>query len=155
MEWGLIIAGLGIGVLVGLTGMGGGSLLTPLLVLVFKFDPVAAIGTDILHGAIFKSFGSWRHRQLGTVHMPLVTWMALGSVPSSLMRSRQCHDVGARLMCLLLAMAIYMPSLHRYVSSWLTSATLCDCVHVRKQRSSAKSKREKSPFSVCSRSMML
>lgn len=84
MDWKLSLAGLLIGALVGMTGMGGGSLMTPLLVLVFGFKPTVAIGTDILHGAIFKSFGAVRHRQLGTVHVRLTLWMLLGSAPLSL-----------------------------------------------------------------------
>ena len=80
----LAFAGLLVGVLVGTTGMGGGSLLTPILVLLFGFDPGVAIGTDILHGAIFKSFGAVRHRTLGTVHARLASWMLLGSAPMSL-----------------------------------------------------------------------
>ena len=60
-DWKLSIAGLFIGVLVGMTGMGGGSLMTPMLVFLFGFKPTVAIGTDILHGAIFKSFGAARH----------------------------------------------------------------------------------------------
>ena len=55
MSWQLSIAGLLVGVLVGLTGVGGGSLMTPLLVLLFGFHPTTAIGTDILHGALFKT----------------------------------------------------------------------------------------------------
>ena len=84
MDWKLSIAGLFIGVLVGMTGMGGGSLMTPMLVFLFGFKPTVAIGTDILHGAIFKSFGAARHRQLGTVHARLTLWMLLGSAPFSL-----------------------------------------------------------------------
>jgi len=80
----LSIAGFLIGLLVGVTGMGGGSLMTPMLVLVFGFKPTVAIGTDILHGAIFKSFGAIRHRQLGHVHARLTLWMLLGSAPASL-----------------------------------------------------------------------
>ena len=80
----LAIAGLFIGLLVGMTGMGGGSLMTPMLVFLFGFKPTVAIGTDILHGAIFKSFGAVRHRQLGTVHLRLTAWMLLGSAPFSL-----------------------------------------------------------------------
>jgi hypothetical protein len=83
VTWQLSLAGLLIGLLVGMTGMGGGSLMTPLLVLVFGFKPTVAIGTDILHGAIFKSFGAWRHRTLGTVHARLTLWMLLGSAPAS------------------------------------------------------------------------
>jgi len=59
--------------------------MTPLLILVFGFDPKAAVGTDILHGAIFKSFGAARHRMLGTVHARLSLWMLLGSAPMSLL----------------------------------------------------------------------
>jgi uncharacterized membrane protein YfcA len=84
VTWQLTVTGLAIGLLVGMTGMGGGSLMTPLLVLVFGFKPTVAIGTDILHGAIFKTFGAVRHRQLGTVHARLTVWMLLGSAPSSL-----------------------------------------------------------------------
>ena len=84
MDWKLSIAGLFVGVLVGMTGMGGGSLMTPMLVFLFGFKPTVAIGTDILHGAVFKSFGAARHRQLGTVHARLTFWMLLGSAPFSL-----------------------------------------------------------------------
>jgi hypothetical protein len=84
MTWELSIAGLLVGALVGMTGMGGGSLMTPMLILIFGFNPKTAVGTDILHGAIFKSFGAVRHRQLGNVHVPLALWMLLGSAPLSL-----------------------------------------------------------------------
>jgi uncharacterized membrane protein YfcA len=67
-----------------MTGMGGGSLMTPMLILLFGFDPKTAVGTDILHGAIFKSFGAFRHRQLGNVHTRLALWMLVGSAPFSL-----------------------------------------------------------------------
>lgn len=84
MTWQLVLTGLGIGLLVGMTGMGGGSLMTPILVLGFDFPPVTAVGTDIFHGAIFKTIGAWRHRILGHVHARLTFWFALGSVPASI-----------------------------------------------------------------------
>jgi uncharacterized protein len=84
VTWQFTLTGFLIGALVGLTGMGGGSLMTPILVIVFGFKPTFAVGTDILHGAIFKSFGAARHRQLGTVHARLTAWMFLGSGPLSL-----------------------------------------------------------------------
>ncbi|MCW2963055.1 MAG: hypothetical protein JWO17_307 [Actinomycetia bacterium] len=84
MTWELSLAGLLVGALVGMTGMGGGSLMTPMLILIFGFNPKTAVGTDILHGAVFKSFGAIRHRQLGNVHVPLALWMLLGSAPLSL-----------------------------------------------------------------------
>ena len=85
MTWQFTVTGLLIGALVGLTGMGGGSLMTPILIFLFGFDPAVAIGTDILHGAIFKSFGAARHRKLGQVHARLASWMLLGSAPMSLL----------------------------------------------------------------------
>jgi len=84
VTWQFTLTGLLIGALVGLTGMGGGSLMTPILVIVFGFKPTYAVGTDILHGAIFKSFGAVRHRRLGTVHAHLTLWMFAGSGPLSL-----------------------------------------------------------------------
>jgi uncharacterized protein len=84
MEWKLALAGLLVGSLVGLTGMGGGSLMTPLLIFIFGFHPSVAIGTDIFHGAVFKSVGAVRHRMLGTVHARLSGWMFLASAPMSL-----------------------------------------------------------------------
>ena len=84
MDWKLTLAGLLIGLLVGMTGLGGGSLMTPLLILLFGFDPKVAVGTDILHGAAFKTVGAIRHRTLGTVHIPLALWMLAGSAPMSL-----------------------------------------------------------------------
>jgi len=85
MTWQFTLSGFLIGCLVGVTGMGGGSLLTPILVIFFGFKPTLAVGTDILHGAIFKSFGAVQHRRLGTVHLRLVLWMFLGSGPMSLL----------------------------------------------------------------------
>ena len=85
MTWQFTLSGLLIGLLVGVTGMGGGSLLTPILVIFFGFKPTLAVGTDVLHGAIFKSFGAVRHRRLGTVHARLTLWMFLGSGPMSLL----------------------------------------------------------------------
>jgi uncharacterized membrane protein YfcA len=84
MDWKLALAGLLIGLLVGMTGMGGGSLMTPILVILFGFKPSLAIGTDIAHGAIFKTVGAFRHRRLGNVQAKLSGWMLLGSAPSSL-----------------------------------------------------------------------
>jgi uncharacterized protein len=85
VSWQFVLAGLLVGTLVGMTGMGGGSLLTPILVLMLGFNPTVAIGTDIAHGAIFKTVGAIRHRGLGNVHARLSGWMFLGSAPASLL----------------------------------------------------------------------
>jgi uncharacterized membrane protein YfcA len=80
----IIFFGLGIGVLVGMTGMGGGSLMTPLLILIFGIQPTTAIGTDIFYSAVTKTVGGWRHLRMKTVNMELVRWLALGSVPAAI-----------------------------------------------------------------------
>jgi uncharacterized membrane protein YfcA len=81
MTWQFTVTGLGLGLIVGLTGVGGGSLMTPILIVVFGFSPSNAVGTDIFHGAIFKSFGALRHRRLRTVHGHLAFWLFAGSGP--------------------------------------------------------------------------
>lgn len=80
----LIVFGLGVGVLVGATGMGGGSLMTPLLILVFGVKPVTAVGTDLAYAAVTKTVGGFKHFRQGTVDLRLSTWMALGSVPAAI-----------------------------------------------------------------------
>jgi uncharacterized protein len=81
----IVFFGFGVGFLVGMTGMGGGSLMTPLLVLLFGVKPTTAIGTDIAYAAITKTAGGWRHLKLKTVNMSLVYWMAIGSVPMAVL----------------------------------------------------------------------
>src|SRR2546423_13138126 len=79
----VIVFGLGVGVLIGLTGIGGGSLMTPLLVLIIGTKPVVAVGTDIAYGAITKTLGGWRHLRSGTVDIKLSKWLAFGRVPAA------------------------------------------------------------------------
>jgi len=81
MTWQFTLTGLGLGLIVGLTGVGGGSLMTPILIILFGFKPTTAVGTDIFHGAVFKSFGALRHRRLQTVHGHLAFWLFAGSGP--------------------------------------------------------------------------
>jgi hypothetical protein len=83
MDPAIVLFGLGIGVLVGMTGMGGGSLMTPLLILIFGIQPTTAIGTDIFYSAVTKTVGGWRHLKMKTVNMELVRWLAIGSVPAA------------------------------------------------------------------------
>src|SRR3954449_1297467 len=70
--------------LVGMTGMGGASLMTPLLILVVGTQPVTAIGTDIFYGAITKTVGGWGHIRQKTVHRGIAFWLAVGSVPAAI-----------------------------------------------------------------------
>src|SRR5687768_2292167 len=84
MDATIIFFGLAVGVLIGLTGVGGGSLMTPLLLLVGGYAPAVAIGTDLAYGAITKTVGGWRHLRAGHVDLRLSWWLAAGSVPGSL-----------------------------------------------------------------------
>src|SRR5256885_10540727 len=79
----IVLCGFGVGILVGTTGIGGGSLMTPILILVFGFKPTTAIGTDLAYGAVTKTVGGWRHWKQSTVDFGLSTWMAFGSVPAA------------------------------------------------------------------------
>jgi uncharacterized protein len=83
VDYALIAFGLGVGVLVGMTGIGGGSLMTPMLILVFGVTPVTAIGTDLAYAAVTKTVGGYKHWRQKTVDVRLSTWMALGSVPAA------------------------------------------------------------------------
>jgi len=80
----IILFGFGIGLLVGMTGMGGASLMTPMLILLFGITPVTAIGTDIFYAAVTKTVGGYKHMKLGTVHKGLAFWLAVGSLPSAI-----------------------------------------------------------------------
>jgi uncharacterized membrane protein YfcA len=83
MDFTLALAGLGVGVIVGLTGMGGGALMTPILVLVFGVPPVAAVSSDLAASAVMKPFGGFVHARRGTVNWAMVGWLCAGSVPSA------------------------------------------------------------------------
>lgn len=78
------LAGLAVGILVGLTGVGGGSLMTPLLVLLFGIHPATAVGTDLLYAAITKSFGTAIHGVKRTINWTVVGLLAAGSVPATI-----------------------------------------------------------------------
>jgi uncharacterized membrane protein YfcA len=77
------LAGLGVGVVVGLTGMGGGALMTPLLVLFFGVPPLSAVSNDLVASAVMKPFGGAVHLRRGTVDGGLVRWLCLGSIPAA------------------------------------------------------------------------
>ena len=75
------VAGFFIGVLVGMTGVGGGSLMTPVLILLFGIHPAVAVGTDLLHAAVTKTAGSLVHGFNGTIEWSIVRRLAAGSIP--------------------------------------------------------------------------
>jgi len=79
----LAFAAFGIGIVVGLTGMGGGALMTPVLVLFFGVPPLAAVSSDLVASAVMKPVGSFVHLRKGTVHLGLVKWLCIGSIPGA------------------------------------------------------------------------
>jgi uncharacterized membrane protein YfcA len=81
MDLTLALAGLGVGIVVGLTGMGGGALMTPILVLFFGIPPIAAVSSDLAASAVMKPFGGLVHARRGTVNWQMVAWLCAGSVP--------------------------------------------------------------------------
>ena len=83
MNWTLAAAALGIGIVVGLTGMGGGALMTPMLVLFFGVPPLTAVSSDLVASAVMKPVGSFVHLRHGTVRLDLVRWLCVGSVPAA------------------------------------------------------------------------
>ncbi|MEM7397355.1 MAG: sulfite exporter TauE/SafE family protein [Pseudomonadota bacterium] len=80
----LAVAGFGVGFLVGLTGVGGGALMTPLLISSFGVAPSIAVGTDLLYAAVTKTVGGWRHHVQENVNWRIVIHLAIGSLPASI-----------------------------------------------------------------------
>jgi uncharacterized membrane protein YfcA len=94
MELGYALAGLLVGFIVGLTGVGGGSLMTPLLIMVFGVSPAAAVGTDLLYASLTKGAGVWVHSRRGNVEWKLVGRLAAGSLPAAALALLVLHFIG-------------------------------------------------------------
>lgn len=84
MDWLYTVSGFAVGLIVGVTGVGGGSLMTPLLVLFFGVSPATAVGTDLLYASLTKSLGGWVHSRNGSVDWKVVGLLSLGSFPAAL-----------------------------------------------------------------------
>ena len=83
MDWTLALGAFVVGIVVGLTGMGGGALMTPMLVLLFNVNPLTAVSSDLVASAVMKPVGSAVHIRNGTVRWDLVRWLCVGSVPAA------------------------------------------------------------------------
>lgn len=110
---GFAVAGLLVGTAVGATGVGGGSLMTPILILFYGISPAVAVGTDLLYASISKAWGVLLHQRRGTLDWPIVGRLALGSVPASLLTLLGLQAVGAspeldRVIKLTLAVAVIL-----------------------------------------------
>ncbi|MCX4190383.1 sulfite exporter TauE/SafE family protein [Methylophaga sp. OBS3] len=125
MEWGFLLAGLFVGIMVGMTGVGGGSLMTPLLIFGFGIQPAIAVGTDLLFAAITKAGGIWAYWRHGVVQWSVVTKLAAGSLPATLLTlwflSSTGVDEGAHndLITNALGVALILTSSALLLKSWL------------------------------------
>lgn len=90
-----VVSGFGVGLLVGLTGVGGGSLMTPLLTLIFGVSPSVAVGTDLAFASATKTAGTLAHRHRGTVHWDIVRRLCLGALPAALLATVALKYFGA------------------------------------------------------------
>lgn len=91
MDWLYTFSGFMVGFVVGVTGVGGGSLMTPVLVLIFGVAPATAVGTDLLYASLTKMGGSWVHGRRGTVDWKVVKLLTLGSLPAALLSMALLH----------------------------------------------------------------
>ena len=95
LPWGYVASGFVVGTLVGLTGVGGGSLMTPILILLFGIQPMTAVGTDLLYAAATKTGGSLVHGVNHTIEWRVVRRLAMGSVPMAIITLLALHSLGA------------------------------------------------------------
>src|SRR5258708_17637651 len=91
----MIIGSAVVGLLVGLTGAGGGALMTPMLILLFGITPSTAISSDLVAAVLMRPVGAAVHLRKGTVNLRLVGWMVLGSVPMAFLGSYLLHLLGS------------------------------------------------------------
>lgn len=117
MDWTYTLSGLGVGFLVGLTGVGGGALMTPLLIFVYGIPSAIAVGTDLLFAAVTKAGGVWSHNRRGNIEWRIMGLLATGSVPTALVTSALLHksrEAGHNLEALIntsLGLALILTSL--------------------------------------------
>ncbi|MYN16652.1 TSUP family transporter [Rugamonas sp. FT107W] len=94
MDLSFVASGFAVGLLVGMTGVGGGSLMTPLLTLLFGVSPAVAVGTDLAFASLTKGVGTFTHRMRGTVHWEIVRRLCLGALPAALLASLALKHFG-------------------------------------------------------------
>ncbi len=95
MQLSFVVSGFAVGLLVGMTGVGGGSLMTPLLTLLFGVSPTAAVGTDLAFASLTKGVGTFTHRLRGTVHWAIVRRLCLGALPAAVLASLALKHFGS------------------------------------------------------------
>jgi len=124
MDWIAIVSGFGIGAIIGMTGVGGGSLMTPLLIGVFRLAPAVAIGTDLWFAAVTKSGGAWAHQRQGHVDHRITALLLAGSLPAAMATIALMHATGvtkawAGALTVALGIALLLTALTvAYRSAW-------------------------------------
>jgi uncharacterized membrane protein YfcA len=119
------LAGFLVGALVGMTGVGGGSLMTPILVLLFNFHPATAVGTDLLYASVTKTVGTAVHGKQQTVDWHIVGGLAMGSVPAAIAtifimsRIGTMGGHGALILNLLLGGALFLTAFAIFFRPWI------------------------------------
>jgi uncharacterized membrane protein YfcA len=118
------LAGFLVGALVGMTGVGGGSLMTPILVILFNFHPATAVGTDLLYASVTKSVGTLVHNKRQTVDWHIVGGLALGSVPAAIATLFVMARLGAvehkgTLLNILLGGALFLTAFAIFFRPWI------------------------------------
>jgi uncharacterized membrane protein YfcA len=113
IDWAQALSGFAVGAIVGLTGVGGGSLMTPLLVLVFGIHPATAVGTDLLHAAITKAGGTYVHSKHGRVEWRITFLLAAGSLPAAVLTLFGLHHFtpvigGSKIITITLGVALLL-----------------------------------------------
>lgn len=132
MEWGFTLAGFLVGIMVGMTGVGGGSLMTPILIFGFTVQAAVAVGTDLLFAAITKSGGIWAYWRHGVINWMVVRRLAMGSGPASLITVYLLHKMGvgegqhSELITSVLGVALILTS-----SALLLKGTITNILHAR------------------------
>lgn len=125
MDWMAVLSGFGVGAIVGMTGVGGGSLMTPLLMGVFKLNPAVAIGTDLWFAAATKTGGAWAHHRHGHVDYRITGLLLAGSLPAALATIALMHYTGltkqwAGTLTFALGIALLLTAVTvAYRSAWL------------------------------------
>lgn len=122
------VAGLLVGVVVGLTGMGGGALMTPLLIVLFGVTPLAAVSSDVVASFFMKPIGGLVHLRRGTVHLQMVAWLCLGSVPAAfsgvlLLRVTGAHGVLQRHLPMALGIVLVIAAAATTLKAYLKLRT--------------------------------
>ena len=122
----LALTGLGVGLIVGMTGMGGGALMTPILVIFFRVHPLAAVSSDLVASLFMKPVGTAVHARLRNIDGQLVAWLALGSIPSAFAGVFMLRALGAGAaldakLRYLLGLTLLLAALAVGVRGWLAA----------------------------------